>query len=96
MMRREEVHCGRVICGEADGFWGLTVDRFGPVLSVQVLSLGMERIQERLLPILTRVLRQDGQDIAGIYLRNDVSLREKEGLAQNRAGSACPVSRSRR
>ena len=32
----------RLIFGEADGFPGLTVDRFGPVLVAQVLSLGME------------------------------------------------------
>ena len=90
VMQPEDLHCCRVIFGEADGFPGLTVDRFGPVLSVQVLSLGMERIQERLLPILARVLRQDGQDIAGIYLRNDVSLREKEGLAQNKGWFCLP------
>ena len=78
VMPPEDLHCCRVIFGEADGFPGLTVDRFGPVLVVQVLSLGMERIRDRLLPILAQVLRRDGQDIAGIYLRNDVALREKE------------------
>ena len=90
VMPPEDLHCCRVIFGEADGFPGLTVDRFGPVLVVQVLSLGMERIQDRLLPILAQVLRRDGQDIAGIYLRNDVALREKEGMAQNKGWFPLP------
>ena len=90
VMPPEDLHCCRVIFGEADGFPGLTVDRFGPVLVVQVLSLGMERIQDRLLPILAQVLRRDGQDIAGIYLRNDVALREKEGLMQGKGWFPLP------
>ena len=90
VMEPEDLHCCRVIFGEADGFPGLTVDRFGPVLVAQVLSLGMEGIRERLLPIIVRVLRGDGQDIAGIYLRNDVALREKEGLAQGKGWFPLP------
>ena len=90
VMPPEDLHCCRVIFGEADGFPGLTVDRFGPVLVAQVLSLGMERIQQRLLPLLAQVLRRDGQDIAGIYLRNDVALREKEGLAQGKGWFSLP------
>ena len=90
VMPPEDLHCCRVIFGEADGFPGLTVDRFGPVLVVQVLSLGMEHIQDRLLPILAQVLRRDGQDIAGIYLRNDVALREKEGLTQSKGWFPLP------
>ena len=38
----------RVIFGEADLFPGLTVDRFESVLVTQTLSLGMERIKDRL------------------------------------------------
>lgn len=74
----------RLIHGEADQFPGLTVDRFGPVLVAQVLSAGMESIHAWLLPALAELLRADGQQIEGIYLRNDVPLREKEGLAQGK------------
>ena len=56
-MQPEDLLCCRVIFGEADGFPGLTVDRFGSVLVAQVMSLGMERIQARLLPILVQGLR---------------------------------------
>lgn len=50
----------RVIFGEADAFPGLTVDKFHDLLSVQVLSVGMERLQDTLLPALVDILRQDG------------------------------------
>ena len=72
----------RVIFGEADAFPGLTVDKFHDLLSVQVLSVGMEGIKALLLPMLVRILREDGQPIRGVFERNDVALREKEGLPQ--------------
>lgn len=74
--------CCRVIFGEADGFPGLTVDRFSELLVVQTLSVGMERIKDTLFPLLAEVLREDGQDIRGIFERNDVAMRELEGLEQ--------------
>ena len=70
----------RVIFGEADMFPGLTVDKFHDLLSVQVLSVGMERVKERVLPLLVQILREDGQAIRGVFERNDAVLREKEGL----------------
>ena len=51
--------------GEADAFPGLTVDKFHDLLSVQVLSVGMERIKETLLPMLTDILQKDGQSNPG-------------------------------
>ena len=65
-------------------FPGLTVDRFGPVLVTQTLSYGMEQLKSVLFPILVDVLRQDGQDIQGIFERNDVALRQREGLEENK------------
>lgn len=80
----EELSCCRVIFGEADGFPGLTVDRFSDLLVTQTLSIGMERIKPMLLPLLVQVLEADGQQIAGIYERNDAALRELEGLEQGK------------
>ena len=80
----------RVIFGEADAFPGLTVDKFHDLLSVQVLSVGMERLQDTLLPALVDILRQDGQPIRGVFLRNDVALRDKEGLPQGKGWYALP------
>lgn len=82
----------RVIHGEADQFPGLTVDRFGPVLVAQVLSAGMEGIKGWLLPLLAEVLQADGQVIEGIYERNDLALRAKEGLAEGKGWLAAPGS----
>ena len=79
-----DISCCRVIFGEADGFPGLTVDRFTNILVTQTLSVGMEKIKPMLLPLLVQVLRQDGQTIDGIFERNDVAIRELEGLEQNK------------
>lgn len=79
-----DISCCRVIFGEADGFPGLTVDRFTNILVTQTLSVGMEKIKPMLFPLLVQVLRQDGQKIDGIFERNDVAIRELEGLEQNK------------
>lgn len=79
-----DISCCRVIFGEADGFPGLTVDRFSNILVTQTLSVGMEKIKPMLFPLLVQVLRQDGQKIDGIFERNDVAIRELEGLEQNK------------
>ncbi len=78
----EDITCCRVIFGEADGFPGLTVDRFSDLLVVQTLSVGMEKIKDMLFRLLLEVLRADGQAISGIYERNDVAIRALEGLPQ--------------
>ena len=90
VMGETDSRCCRVIFGEADLFPGLTVDRFESVLVTQTLSLGMERIKSRLFPLLARVLREDGQDIRGIYERNDVAIRELEGMAQGKGWYPLP------
>lgn len=74
----------RLIFGEADQFPGLTVDLFEDVLSVQCLSLGMDRILDLLLDLLVSALAEDGVAIRAVYLRNDVPLRELEGLSQGK------------
>ena len=78
----EDLQCCRVVFGEADSLPGVTVDRFGPVLSVQILSYGMEKRKELLARLLVETLQAGGQAIEGVFLRNDASLREKEGLQE--------------
>ena len=80
----EDISCCRVIFGEADNFPGLTVDRFSDILVTQTLSVGMEKIKPMLFPLLVQVLREDGQEIRGIYERNDVAIRALEGMEQNK------------
>ena len=86
----EDLACCRVVFGEADGLPGLTVDRFGPLLSVQILSYGMEKRREMLARLLVETLAADGETIQGVFLRNDASLREKEGLAQGKGWLEVP------
>lgn len=74
--------CCRLIFGEADAFPGLTVDRFGEVLAVEVLSLGMEKIKDMIYRLLLSLLRDEfGVSISVLYERNDSPLREREGMA---------------
>ena len=67
----------RVVFGESDGLPGLTVDKFGDYLSLQILSLGMDRHKEEIVAALAEIFRPKG-----IYERDDVPVREKEGLPQ--------------
>jgi 23S rRNA (cytosine1962-C5)-methyltransferase len=74
--------CCRLIHGEADQMPGLTVDRYGGILSVQIASLGMERVKETVYRALWDVLTEMGETVTGIFERNDIALRTREGLAE--------------
>ncbi|MCI2057291.1 MAG: class I SAM-dependent rRNA methyltransferase [Oscillibacter sp.] len=90
VLRPEDLLCCRIIFGEADAFPGLTVDRFNDLLVVQVLSVGMEVRKGFLIPALVDILRRDGQQISGVFERNDEALREKEGLTQGKGWYPLP------
>lgn len=78
----EQFNCCRLIFGDSDCFPGLTVDRFDDVLVAEVLSLGMDKLKDRLFPMLVKLLRASGEKISGIYERNDSPVRLLEGLEQ--------------
>ncbi len=84
VLRAEDLDCCRVIFGEADGFPGLTVDRFSNILVAQALSVGIDSIKSLLFPAIVDVLRSDGQAVSGLYERNDVPIRALEGLPQGK------------
>ncbi|WP_219836292.1 class I SAM-dependent rRNA methyltransferase [Paenibacillus sp. R14(2021)] len=67
----------RLVYGEADFLPGLIVDRFGDVLVVQILTLGMEVRRDALVSALSAVFAPKG-----IYERSDVSVRGLEGLEE--------------
>lgn len=69
----------RVIFGEADFLPALIVDKFGDYLSIQTLSLGIEKYKDMIVELLDEILEPKG-----IYERNDVKIREKEGLEQKK------------
>ncbi len=84
VMGDTDFSCCRLIFGEADAFPGLTVDRFGDVLVSQVLSLGIECCKTVIYDALIRLLREEfGQTIRVLYERNDVAIRELEGMEQS-------------
>lgn len=70
----------RLIFGEADQLPGLTVDRYNDILVTQISSYGLEMIKDMIYELLLEVLSEDGQDVKGIYERNDIKVRSKEGL----------------
>lgn len=67
-------HC-RVVFGEADGLPALVVDKFGDVLAIQTLALGIDRWKDEIVDALRMEIAP-----RGIFERNDVPIRTKEGL----------------
>lgn len=75
-----ETDAYRLINAEGDFLPGLIVDRYADVLVAQISTAGMER----LTPLAIESLRAELQP-AGIVLRNEVSVRAREGLERERA-----------
>ncbi len=69
----------RAVFSESDGLSGLIVDKYGEYLSVQFLSLGMEKNREMIVRILTEIFSPKG-----IYERSDMPVRKKEGLEEKK------------
>jgi 23S rRNA (cytosine1962-C5)-methyltransferase len=68
----------RLVHAEGDRLGGLTIDRFGDVLVVQITTAGMESLIDPLLAALDAVLAPQA-----IVLRNDTPVRALEGLDQH-------------
>lgn len=67
----------RVLFAESDGLPAVIADRFGDVIVLQSLCLGMERFKQDIVDALVDELHP-----VGIYERNDVPVRELEGMPQ--------------
>jgi len=65
----------RVVFAEADFLPALIVDKFGDFLVVQTLALGIDIHKETIVKLLNEIISPKG-----IYERNDVPVREIEGL----------------
>jgi len=65
----------RLIAGESDGLPGVTIDRFGNFLVMQLLSAGAEYQRPALLSALGNLYPE-----CAIYDRSDVAVRKKEGM----------------
>lgn len=69
----------RVIFGESDELPGLVVDKINDYLIIQMLTLGIDCRKEEVIGILKDIFKPKG-----IYERNDVYVRELEGLAMRK------------
>ncbi len=65
----------RLVFSEGDWLPGLTVDRYGAFLAVQIATLGMDRLRDDITAGL-----QDALHPRGIYERSDLPVRLREGL----------------
>ena len=84
VMGERDFNCCRLIFGEADMFPGLTVDRYNDLLVSLSLSLGIEMRKQMLFELLIKILREMGQEIRGLYERNDVRIRLLEGMEEGK------------
>ena len=75
--RFADLNSCRLIFAESDGLPAVIADKFGDVIVLQILCLGMERFKGDIVDALAQELSP-----RGIYERNDVPVRELEGLTQ--------------
>ena len=69
----------RLIFGEADGLPQLIIDKFNDYFVIQTLALGIDRWKKEIAEALEKIFKPKG-----IYERNDVPIRELEGLDQRK------------
>ena len=75
VMSRPGTDSCRLIYGEADRLPGVIADRFGGVIVLQVLALGMERFTQTIADALLACEKPDC-----LLLQNDDAIRRKEGM----------------
>jgi 23S rRNA (cytosine1962-C5)-methyltransferase len=75
----------RLIFGEADDMPQLIIDKFNDYFVIQSLALGIDRWKPEIVAALNDIFRPKG-----IYERNDVPVRELEGLAQQKGFLTAP------
>ncbi|SEF79153.1 23S rRNA (cytosine1962-C5)-methyltransferase [Caloramator fervidus] len=72
-----ETTCCRVVFAEADFLPALIVDKYSDYLVIQTLALGIDKWKNTIVKVLKEIFNPKG-----IYERNDVQVRELEGLPQ--------------
>jgi len=70
----------RIIFGEADFLPGIVIDKFADILVIESLALGIDRLKEKILNEVKKILKNDDIQIRGIYERSDSKVRLEEGL----------------
>jgi len=72
----------RLVNAESDGLPGLVVDRYGPWLVLQSLTLGIEAHKRDLARLVAEETERAGVAVQGVWERSDVDVRQREGLAK--------------
>jgi 23S rRNA (cytosine1962-C5)-methyltransferase len=75
----------RLVFGEADELPALVIDKFNDYLVIQTLALGIDRWKPAIVDALNKIFSPKG-----IYERNDVPVRELEGLPQQKGFLSAP------
>lgn len=75
----------RLIFGEADFMPALIIDKFNDYFVLQTLALGMDVWKPAIVKALEKIFQPKG-----IYERNDVPVRELEGLSQHKGFLSAP------
>lgn len=75
LAKKDGLDSYRLIAGESDGLPGVTIDRFGNFLVLQLLSAGAEYQRPALVSALQACYPE-----CSIYDRSDVAVRKKEGM----------------
>jgi 23S rRNA (cytosine1962-C5)-methyltransferase len=75
----------RLVFGEADQMPALVIDKFNDYFVIQTLSLGMDKWKDAIVASLQNIFSPKG-----IYERNDVPVRELEGLTQHKGFLSAP------
>ena len=75
----------RLVFGEADALPQLIIDKFNDYFVIQTLALGIDLWKPAIVAALNRIFHPKG-----IYERNDVPVRELEGLPQQKGFLSAP------
>ena len=75
----------RLVFGEADGLPQLLIDKFNDYFVIQTLALGIDLWKPAIVKALHEIFQPKG-----IYERNDVPVRELEGLPQQKGFLSAP------
>ncbi len=75
-----DTKCCRIVFSDSDRLPGLIVDKFNDILVFEIDTLGMDVRKDILVKTMTKVLKDDGVNIRGIYERSDARVRTLEGL----------------
>jgi len=77
----------RLVFGEADGLPQLIIDKFNDYFVIQTLAFGIDKWKNEIVDAINQIFEPKG-----IYERNDVPVRELEGMEQKKGFLSAPFN----